>query len=264
MTATVPILMYHEVADRPATASPLAVPPAAFAAQLAVLADAGFAPVTASALAGAIAGGTPLPPRPVVITFDDGYADFHTTALPLLAAHGFAATVFVTPGWIRDAGPAARPRPGPMLSWQQVVEAAGAGVEIGAHSLTHPQLDQLHEAGLNRELRMSKSVLEDRLAGPVTGMAYPFGYSSARVRRAVRAAGYRYACAVTNRVAVAAPDLFALPRLTVQRSTSLRTFQRIVRSERLLLIYARERSLTRGYAMVRRTRAVLCGMSRAA
>ncbi len=264
MSAAVPILMYHEVADRAATASPLAVPPAAFAAQLAVLADGGFVPVTASVLADALAGGSPLPPRAVVITFDDGYADFHSAALPLLAARGFPATVFVTPGWVQEAGQVARPRPGHMLSWQQVLEAAEAGVEIGAHSLTHPQLDQLPEAELGQELRVSKAVLEDRLGCQVPGMAYPFGYSSARVRRAARTAGYRYACAVANRVTVPEQDPFALPRLTVQRSTSLRAFERIARSQRLPLIYARERSLTKGYAMVRRTRAIVRGVSRAA
>lgn len=256
----VPILMYHEVAGRPRTASPLAVPPAAFARQLAALASGGFTTITAAALAAALAGETGLPPRPVVITFDDGFADFHEAALPLLADRGFTATVFVTTGWIEDGPAAARARPGRMLTWRQIAESAAAGIEIAAHSHTHPQLDQLPAARLAEELSISKRLLEDRLGSPVPGMAYPFGYSDAGVRRAVRAAGYRYACAVSNRLAGPGPDRYAMPRLTVRRATRPRTFSRVVRGQQLPLIYVRERSLTRGYAMVRRTRAALHGM----
>jgi len=262
----VPILMYHEVAGPEDTASPLAVPPASFADQIAALAGNGFTAVTAATLAAAWAGQASLPHRPVVITFDDGFADFHQAALPVLAEHGFTATVFVTTGWIEDArtaAPAARPRPARMLSWQQILESAGAGIEIAAHSHTHPQLDQLPPAGLAGELSISKHQLEDRLGVPVPGMAYPFGYSGAGVRRAVRAAGYRYACAVANGIASPHSDRLALPRLTVRRSTRPGTFARVVHGQQVPLIYARDRSLTKGYAVVRRTRAVLNGLSRA-
>lgn len=266
MNRQVPILMYHEVARPADTASPLAVPPASFADQLAALAGDGFSTVTAATLAAAWAGQASLPERPAVITFDDGFADFHQAALPVLAEHGFTATVFVTTGWIEDAGtapPAARPRPGRMLSWQQLLESAAAGIEIAAHSHTHPQLDQLPAAQLAEELSSSKRLLEDRLGVPVPGMAYPFGYSDGGVRRAVHAAGYRYACAVANGIACPGSDRFALPRLTVRRSTRPATFARVVRGQQIPLIYAKDRSLTKGYAVVRRTRAVLGGVSRA-
>jgi len=253
----VPVLMYHEVAARTDTASRLAVPPDAFAAQLAYLQAAGYTTVTMSALAAALAGRGELPGRPVVLTFDDGFADFHETALPLLQRHGFTATVFVTTGWVEDAGPAARPRPARMLTWQQVLEVAAAGVEVGAHSHTHPELDQLRAPQLERELRDSKSRLEDRLGGPVPALAYPFGYSSARVRQAARDAGYQHACAVGNAIAGAVGDPFARPRLTVRRSTSLPTFERMVRGRQVPVIFAKDRALTRGWAVVRRTRAAV-------
>src|ERR1039457_3170352 len=100
----VPILMYHEIADRTETASRLAVSPDAFAGQLARLHAGGFTTLTARELATALAGGTDaLPPKPVVLTFDDGFADFHSRPLPLLRRYGFTATVFVTTGWICDA-----------------------------------------------------------------------------------------------------------------------------------------------------------------
>ena len=186
------------------------------------------------------AGGTAaLPDRPIVLTFDDGFADFHAIALPLLRQYGFTATLFVTTGWIALAGPSPTVSPGRMLTWDQVCAAVASGVEVAAHSHSQPQLDQLPDAQLDRELTISKALLEDRLGSPVPGVAHPFGYSSARVRRAVRAAGYRYACAVGNAIANPGRGLFALPRLTVKRSTRLWTFGPIAQGEHLPLIFAK-------------------------
>jgi peptidoglycan/xylan/chitin deacetylase (PgdA/CDA1 family) len=258
--ATVPVLMYHEVSAD--SKSRLAVPPGDFAAQLRHLHAEGYHTVTASGFAAALAGrGASLPERAVVLTFDDGFADFHAAALPLLQQYGFTATVFVTTGWISDIGPlAAGPRPGPMLSWEQILHASASGVEIAAHSHRHDQLDQLPDGVLRRELADSKALLEDRLGCLVPGLAYPFGYSSAQVRWAARDAGYRYACAVGNVLADPAADLFALPRVTIRRSTGLRAFEQIV-SGRLPSIYLKDRALTRGFAMVRRTRAAARSVS---
>jgi len=251
---SVPVLMYHSV-----TTASLAVDPAAFADQMALLADRGFTPVPFGALSHG-----PLPAKPVVITFDDGYADFHDTALPILASAGFAATVFVTTGWLADAGPDAAGTPlDSMLSWTRLREAASAGIEVGGHSHSHPQLDQLPAPELREELARNKELLEDRLGVPVTTMAYPYGYSSLRVRRAVAAGGYTLACAVANRAArhdigtsgtTSHDDVLAVPRLTVRWSTSLETFGRIVDTRDLSRIYRRDHALTRGYAIVRRTR----------
>lgn len=258
----IPILMYHQIGGRPEAADRLAVSPDTFAGQLARLQAGGYTTLTAAALAAALADGGPeLPPRPVVLTFDDGFADFHSRALPLLQRYGFTATVFVTTGWIAD-GPA-RPgadRPGRMLSWSQIAEAASAGVEIGAHSHSHPELDQLGEDMLRFELKHSKGLLEDRLGRPVPGLAYPFGYSNAAVRRMAREAGYRYACAVANTTVGPGWDDMALPRLTVRQSTTLRAFEQIA-AGRAPLIFVKDRSLTKGWSVVRRTRAALGGAS---
>src|SRR5260370_908307 len=144
------VLMYHQIAGGEETSSRLAVPPEAFAAQLAYLNAAGFTTVTASALAAAVSGDAGrMPVRPVVLTFDDGFADFHQVALPLLREYGFTATGFVTTGWIQDAGPrSAGRRPGRLLSWSQLLEAAGAGAAIGAHSPPHPPPGHMAGTGL--------------------------------------------------------------------------------------------------------------------
>jgi peptidoglycan/xylan/chitin deacetylase (PgdA/CDA1 family) len=260
----IPILMYHQIADPPEAVDRLAVSPAAFADQLACLQAAGFTTLTASALAAGLAGEVAaLPQRPVVLTFDDGFADFHAKAMPLLERYGFTGTVFVTTAWIADSGaPDAKfRRPGRMLSWSQIAEAAATGVEIGAHSHGHPELDMLAAESLQRELELSKALLEQRLGRPVPGLAYPFGYSNAAVRCAARDAGYQYACAVANTAVGQDFDAMALPRLTIRQSTSLRAFDQIV-AGRVPLNYIKDRSLTRGWAVVRRTRATLGGAGR--
>lgn len=255
----VPILMYHEIAGPADTTSHLAVPPSSFARQLGYLHDAGFQTVTAGTLAEIMNGGAGrLPERAVVLTFDDGFEDFYRQALPLLNRYGFTATLYVTTGWVQDAGPLpAGQRPGRMLCWSQVAEAAAAGIEIGAHSRLHPQLDQLPRQRLREELRGSKAQLEDRLGRPVPGLAYPFGYSSAAVRAEARAAGHGYACAVGNALPRPGTDPLALPRLTVRRSTSMPAFQQFTSSRNIPMIFGKDRALTKGYAMVRRTRAAL-------
>lgn len=253
----VPILMYHEIADPADTKSRLAVSPAAFAAQLAYLRNEGFTAVTAEAMSAMLAGnGGELPERPIVLTFDDGYADFYTRAMPLLARHGFTATLFITSGFVEETGT------GRMLSWSQLAEAARAGIEVGAHTCQHPQLDQLPEKRLREELFVSKERIEDRLGFPVPGLAYPYGYSSAKVRQVAREAGYGYAYAVNNVTADSASDQFALPRLTVRRATTAADFRRLVHGRPTMRL-REDRALTRGWAVVRRTRAAVNGAARA-
>lgn len=236
----VPVLMYHSIGGT----GRLAVRSEVFAEQLAYLGDSGFTPLPFGSRARPAE-------RPVVITFDDGYADFHEHALPVLDRFGFTATVFVTTGWLHDAGPYAAGRPpGRMLTWRQVEEVAAAGVEIGAHGHSHAQLDQLGTGELREELRLSRALLQDRLGSPVPTMAYPYGYSSARVRREVRACGYAGACAVANAVMPRRHDPLAVPRLTVRAATTAEGFARALDGRG----FRTDHVLTRGYAVVRRSR----------
>lgn len=251
MKQSVPILMYHAVAEDPPSATRrLSVAPDSMECQLAYLASRGFTGLTFADLADAFQTGASLPERPVVLTFDDGYADFAREAWPLLRRYGFPATVFVTTGWITDAGSAAGTPLDKMLSWAQVGELAAAGIEIGAHSHSHPQLDQLSDTALRRELDGSRALLEEAIGGRVRSMAYPFGYFSPQVRRAARAAGYHCAAAVRNLRATSSDDPFTLPRLTVRRNTDEATFAAVVEGpdDR---IFRRDRLLTAGWASVR-------------
>ncbi|MCP3770617.1 MULTISPECIES: polysaccharide deacetylase family protein [unclassified Streptomyces] len=250
----VPILMYHSVAVDPDDATrALSVSPRAFAEQMAVIAARGLTPVDTARLAARWRTGRPLPARPVLITFDDGYEGVHRHALPVLAEHGFSATLFVSTGWLRgphDTGGA----PDTMLDWDQVRELAAAGVEIGCHSHSHPQLDQLDDRRLRSELILCKEIVSDQLGRVPASFAYPYGYSSRRVREAVREAGYAQALAVGNGLARRAQGPYALRRVTVRRSTDTAEFERLVDGRDLTRVFVRDRALTKGYAVVRRAR----------
>ncbi|MEU6482122.1 polysaccharide deacetylase family protein [Streptomyces sp. NPDC047017] len=250
--------MYHAVTEEPNAATrELSVSPGAFAEQMAVLEDLGLHPLTTAELAAhwRTDGARPLPPRPVLITFDDGYEGVHRHALPVLAAHAFPATLFVATGWLRGAHDSGG-GPDTMLDWDQVRELAAGGVEIGGHSHTHPQLDQLDDDTLWAELIRCKETVAAELGTAPASFAYPYGYSSRRVRARVRAAGFRQALAVGNGLARRAQGPYALHRLTVRRTTTPEEFQRLVLGHRIARDFARDRALTRGYALIRRARQV--------
>ncbi|WP_199837670.1 polysaccharide deacetylase family protein [Streptomyces sp. NRRL S-1521] len=252
----VPILMYHSVAHAPNEAThELSVSPDAFALQMEVLAERGFTPLTTAGLAAAWRSGRPLPERPVLVTFDDGYEGVHRHALPVLAEHGFASTLFVSTGWLRgahDTGGALDF----MLDWDQVRELAAAGAEIGGHSHTHPELDQLPGAELRHELRRCRDIVADELGARPLSFAYPYGYSDRRVRARVREAGFAQALAVGNSLARRGQGPYALRRVTVRRATGAEEFERLVEGRAVARVFARDRALTKGYAMVRRARQI--------
>jgi peptidoglycan/xylan/chitin deacetylase (PgdA/CDA1 family) len=255
----VPILMYHEINDNPVLSGRLAVPPGGFAEQLSFLKAEGYQMLTAGQVARALREPeTEVPAKPAVLTFDDGFADFYQTVLPLLSKYGFTATLFVTSGWVVGCCPqAARSGPPGTLNWEQLKEIAAAGIEVAAHSVTHPQLDQLPADAVRQEVATSKNALEERLGLPVTGMAYPFGYSSRLVRATVCSVGYEYACSVDNRLAGNNDSQVALPRLTIGRSTKLPTFARTVAAQRLPAEFAGYRMMTKGWSILRRAKTAL-------
>ncbi|GHE53783.1 polysaccharide deacetylase family protein [Streptomyces capitiformicae] len=254
--AAVPILMYHALSTAPNDATrDLSVAPEAFAEQMALIGDLGFTPVDTAALAASWRDGRPLPARPVLITFDDGYEGVHRHALPALTKHGFAASLFVTTGWLKgsyDNGGGLDT----MLDWDQVRELAENGVEIGGHSHTHPQLDDLDEDRLRYELRRCRQIVADELGTRPASFAYPYGYSSRRVRVAVRETGFAQALAVGNALARRDQGPYALRRVTVRRSTGVEEFERLIEGRAIGRNFARDRALTKGYAMVRRARQV--------
>lgn len=205
------ILMYHGVADVAEDPNQLCVTPSRFAAQMAALQRLGLRGVAIGTLVDAMRAGRQ---RGLVgITFDDGYVNVLEAALPELKCRGFTASVFIISGRLGgtndwDDGPS-----WPLLSASQVGELAAAGMEIGSHSTTHLRLAGLPASQLEAEVGGSRSSLGELVGAPVRGFAYPYGSMDAAARRAVRDAGYDYACAVQT--PMAALGIMALPRIYV-------------------------------------------------
>lgn len=229
----VPILMYHSISSSP---NPLfkrwAVSLELFDEHLSYLHRCQYSPITVTHLVQAREHrGAALPARPVVLTFDDAYADFYDNAFPALQRHGFVATLYIptayvggTCSWLRREGETLRPA----ASWSQLAEISASGIECGGHSHTHVQMDAVSSAAANAEIRRCKAILEDQLNQAVLSFAYPHGWTTGRVKRMVHAAGYTSACAVKNMFSSPADDLFELPRLVVAGDTSAGAFARLL------------------------------------
>jgi peptidoglycan/xylan/chitin deacetylase (PgdA/CDA1 family) len=214
---TTPILMYHSIGETvPRGFQRWVVRPAQFRAQVRGLVEAGYAALTVRALVAArtarqmsISAST----REVVLTFDDGYADFLSHAAPVLRDYGMTATLFACPGLLGRAFNEL-----PVLDWGAIAEAHATGFEIGAHSMSHQALDRLSPARALADVLDCKRMLEDRLGAPVTSFAYPFGFFTETTRQAVIAAGYTAACAVGYAFSPDDDDVFSLRRMIIRES----------------------------------------------
>jgi peptidoglycan/xylan/chitin deacetylase (PgdA/CDA1 family) len=189
------VLMYHSVADCRDDPYLVTVSPRRLAEQLAWLRRCGITGVGVGELLRARAEGRG---RGLVgLTFDDGYADFLTTAVPLLLRHGHRATVFVLPGRLggTNAWDADGPRK-PLLTAEGIRQAGSAGMEVGSHGLAHTDLTAVEDVRLAAEASGSRALLAELTGHAPEGFCYPYGAVDERAVRAVRSAGYAYACGV--------------------------------------------------------------------
>ncbi|MEW2218493.1 polysaccharide deacetylase family protein [Streptomyces sp. NPDC006990] len=215
------LLMYHSVSDCPDDPYGITVSPARLERQLRWLRDRGLTGVSAGRLLRARAAGRDA--GLVGLTFDDGYADFLTAAVPLLRRYGCTATAFVLPG--RLGGDNAWDELGPrkaLLDAEGIREAAAAGMEIGSHGLVHTDLTGADDATLARETAHSRALLGELTGAAPAGFCYPYGTLDHRAVQAVRAAGYSYACGIDPGPLT---GVHALPRAHVgARDTSVRLY----------------------------------------
>jgi peptidoglycan/xylan/chitin deacetylase (PgdA/CDA1 family) len=220
----VPILMYHHVsATVPGAFRKYTVAPDALDRQLRWLRARGMAVVDMDVIEAALAGGPPLAPRPVVVTFDDGFAEAVATALPILERHRVRATFYVVSDGIGGRSDWLRRERGidlPLVDAAGIRRLVDAGMAVESHTRTHPHLPTLEAEALADELAGSREAIERVTGRPVRHLAYPHGEATERVRRAAGAAGYRTATTTEQRLASigasdAAEDRLALPRVIV-------------------------------------------------
>jgi peptidoglycan/xylan/chitin deacetylase (PgdA/CDA1 family)/SAM-dependent methyltransferase len=217
-TGEVPILMYHRIAtDGPAALARYRVAPDLFAAQIKALHEAGYRTVHLDRWINALIRNEQLPGKPIILTFDDGYRDFLTAAIPVLRYYGFSATVFLVAerigsvaDWDSGYGEAA-----PLLSWQEMHALQETGTEFGCHSAVHWPMTGMSLTELTEDTARARAVLEEGLGAPVTSLAYPYGAENEFVRRVVADLGFQAAVTCDPGISGLGDDPLRLRRIEV-------------------------------------------------
>jgi len=208
----VPVLNYHQINDRDENS--LTIHTSQFEAEMKYLADNGYHTITPAELLSAWDEGTPLPEKPVIITFDDGYVDNYKNAYPILQKYGLKGTIFIVSDYIGTY-----PN---YLTWAMTEEMQNSGlIDIESHTLSHAQLDQLAtREELDSQLKDSKQAIDWRLKKDVRFIAYPCGAFNSEIEESTLAAGYRGAFTVHYGLAEPHENRLQLDRVPIFGSNS--------------------------------------------
>lgn len=222
-----PILTYHSLDS---TGSVVSTAPEEFAAQMNYLVEAGFTGISLRTAIHHFAVHGMWPAKSVVLTFDDGFENFCSAALPVLLRHEFTATLFIVSGYMGKYNDWSPPPPGlgrqKIVSWRQAAAVAAAGMEIGSHTQMHPDLRRCSPAEREREISGSRAEIEDHLNAAVQSFAFPYGWVS---REALRLTRQEYLASCTTVLRRANGDsLDLLPRVDTYYLKSRHNFERLL------------------------------------
>lgn len=216
---TVPILLYHRIDVSPIN-SRYYVPPEKFEEQMKLLHDWGYTSITTAMLIQAINEGTALPPRPFLLTIDDGNLDNYMNAFPITQKYGFNGVLYLVGNYIGTEN---------YMTVEQILEMHEAGWEVGSHSLSHLDLTKLEPDAIRSEIVGSREMLEKMLGAPVSTFAYPFGAYNESAMDYVKFAGYIGAMGASGYTPAQGKwNLFYLQRVEIKGSEDARTFTRFL------------------------------------
>ena len=213
----IPILMYHSIQSVPRTEvmRSLHVHPRSFALQMRILRILGFRGCSVSEAVASLKSGTS--EKLVALTFDDGYKNFLTYAVPTLNKYRFSATVYPVSDlvgtfnqWDLQNGITRNN----LMDYSDLRNCVSQGIEVGCHSSTHMSLIN-EEADFDREIKSAKDTLEDKLDSPIKAFCYPYGHFNDRVIESVKAASFDSATTMIRSRATARDNLLELPRIPI-------------------------------------------------
>ncbi|HXF63169.1 MAG TPA: polysaccharide deacetylase family protein, partial [Caldilineaceae bacterium] len=224
-TARVPILMYHYLSVPPADADryrlDLSVTPEQFAAHLDAMQQAGYTTISFYTLIAHLAQGAPLPEKPVILTFDDGYRDNYENAFPLLRAHGMTATFFIVTDFIDKQLPE-------YLTWDMVREMYAGGMSIESHGRNHVSLANKDHDYLVWQALGSLETIQFELGVRPRFVSYPAGEYDQLTIDIFRSAGYWAGVTTAQGATHRSDDLFRLKRVRVRNSTTSEELLRLL------------------------------------
>lgn len=204
-----PVIFYHHIADpdiaKAGGFSGLNVVPATFRAQMEYLKSKGYTTVSPAALINFFDAGTPVPGKAILVTFDDGYADFMTGALPVLRELGFRATMFLPTGLVNNPG---------YLTWGQVQEAAGSGIYFANHTWSHKSV-AVSRAVDEREITTAETQLVEHGLDPNKVFAYPYGTTADYADDILTSNGFKLAFTTKPGSTQCAKQRLTLPRIRI-------------------------------------------------
>ena len=217
---SIPILMYHKVGAPVHTKADtfLNVSKESFERQVRHLARLGFRGITFEQAARGLFDGDELPPKPVCVTFDDGYVNVMEYALPVLRRVDWPATVFVPTAYVGRSNLWDEPLGHPILpimDWSWLKALHDEGWEMSGHTASHPNLAELPDSEAEREMRQGRETLESNLSTTVSTFCYPFGKVGVNTPALCKRAGFRAACTTKSGLATPDSDSFLLPRVKI-------------------------------------------------
>ncbi len=210
-----PILMYHYIdyppEDADAVRLDLTVTPELFSEHLLHLKTTGFTSITLYQLWEALERGKKLPPKPIIITFDDGYDDAYQHAFPRLQEQGMVGTFFIVGNFMGQPN---------YLTWEQAAEMKTAGMEMESHSLTHPDLSKMERRDQFNEASITADLMKQHLGERPRFFCYPLGRYNQTTIEVVRETGHLAALTTTDGTLHFNGDSYRLRRVRVRNSTN--------------------------------------------
>ena len=224
MNIKIPILMYHQISTKADKGFMLhSVTPGTFRNHMRMLNLMGYNTINMDQFMDYRTGRITLPPKPVVITFDDGYQDCIDHAVPVLDKYGFTAVFYIPTGFVGKMSSWTLPSTGveyKVADWEVIKDLDLKGFQIAAHSVTHPKLAEITEKQCFLELIDSKKQLEETLGHEVLHMAYPYGSYNDDVVSNAKKAGYQSCCTVLPGFGNLKKDPLRLPRVEIRGNES--------------------------------------------
>lgn len=208
--ASIAVLYYHSIQVMPGSTA--VVNPDKFTEQMQYLADNSYRPLTMAEFSDIMEGRIEAPDKPVLLTFDDGYVDNHSTVMPLLAKLGFPATLFMSPGVMDDKR---------FINWDQAKDLRDSGWDIMPHGMTHPYLNKLTAEEQAWEITEARKQIEENLGVTADVFCYPYGLYNNATLKILKDNGFRYAFTIDQGKTTPSQHPYKLKRVFVNGEESL-------------------------------------------